>query len=433
MNMGTVSRAGERLCSTESSFDDKIIKGLDYADSIDRLNRIMDFYSMSQLLQPKHKYFADKGACIREFTGYKEPENEKKLLCATICGMPGERMNRKNPYRKHQLSKTNTGRKIKMLKSLVEHYKLSGFRFAFQTLTMPKELSYWLSYQKHGKDIAWRMYHKFWEWYDVYFGGGMAAHVNLHTWRSEVPLEPHYHFHSLIPNYQKKMVSVQDDKGDNGYEFVVQDWHRQRGGRYVPVSETDLREIKLAWWRIIAKTCKKHKVEWYGLESSEYAQKLDIHYAYANWLEIIGKCKLMHWFNYQGRYPLEDYTKYSNKHLDCPDPAEWLENYENHNRAFGWWKQMKVLAPVKKDDKIKINPVTGRDMEYWGHWSVYDLMNEGHIGFLEVIKGKPVFHRLSGKELAWLLSVQRYRHPAIERGMLYECQAENEIEGGQYV
>lgn len=424
--MNVRAGADSRLCSIESSFNDKIIKDIDYNDSIDRLNRIMDFYSMSKLLQPKHLYFADKGACIKETIGFKEPENEKLLLFAKICGMPGERLNRKNPYRKHQLSKSNTSRKIKMLKALIEKYNLTGFRFAFLTLTMPKELSYWLSYQKHGKDIAWRMYHKFWAWYDEYYGGGMAAHVNLHTWRSEVPLEPHFHFHCLIPNYQKKMSDIKDEAGENGYEFKIQEWHRQRGGRYVPVSEKDIKAIKLAWWRIIAKVCNKHKVEWYGLESSEYSQKIDIHYAYANWREIVGKCKLMHWFNYQGRYPLEDYAKYSNKHLDCPNPPEWLENYTNHNRAFGWWKQLKVIAPVKKNENIKIHPVTGRDMEYWGHWSVYELIDQGHIGFLEVIRGKPVFHRLSGKELAWLLSVQRYRHPAIEHDMMYEYQAEYE-------
>lgn len=419
--MNPVGQADSRLCSNESPSDVEIIKELNYDDSIDRLDRIMDFYSMSQLLQPKHEYFEDKKACITGFESYKQPEHKKFLVFSKLGGLNGERMPRGNPYRRQQLAKSHTARRIKMIKKFIESYCLAGFRFAFLTLTMPKELSVWLSYQENGKDIAWRMFSKFWDWYDGHFGSGLGAAVNLHTWRSEIPFEPHFHFHALIPNYKKRLVDIEDDNGEKAYEFERLEWHRQRGGRLVPVSKEDLIEMKLAWWLIIAKVCQTHNVGWYGLESSEYSQKLDIHFAYACWWDI-GKVKLMHWFNYQGRCPLEDYAKYSNKHLDCPNPPEWLVNYDNHSRAFGWWKGMNKLVEIEKEDKIKINPVTGGRMEYYGMRSIYELMEEGNIGFLEVIRGKPIFHRLSYKEMTWLISVQRDLHPGIKRAMLYDTQ-----------
>lgn len=419
--MNDLRTGNDRLCSNESSFGGKIINDLDYESSIDRMHRVMDYYSMSQLLQPEHEYFENKKACIIGFNCYKQLEHNNYLLFSKLGGLKGDKLPRDNPYRKSQLAKTNTSRRIKMLIAVVDRFHLNEFSLAFMTLTMPKELSVWLSYQKNGKDMAWRMFAKFWDWYDGNFGSGLAASVNLHTWKSEMPLEPHYHFHCLIPNYKWVLTEKKDDNDDSACEFIKQEWHKQKSGRLVPVSEDDLRQIKLVWWKIVAKICIRNNVSWWGLGNSENAQKLDIHFAFANWWDI-GRIKLMHWFNYQGRFPLEDYAKYSNKHTDCPNPPDWLTNYENRTRIFGWWKQMKKMVIIEKDEKIKINPITGNQMLYYGLKPIYNLMEDGNIGFLEVIRGNPVFHRLRGNELAWLLSVQRDLHPAVELDRIYNTQ-----------
>ena len=417
-----------RLCSNESSFESKLGSHLMNYDSIDAMNRVMDFYAMSALLQPRHNYFIDKQARIIDWLWYKEPEHKKMLGYVKLGGEKGKRMPRENPYRRHQLAKHNTARKIRMMKSMVEKFKLEDFMLAYLTLTMPEQLSIWLSNQDKGADMAWTLFQKFWKWYNERFGDGLAAHVNLHTWKTQNPLEPHFHFHCLIPNYMQKKSEIIDDEECETFELVKQPWHKQRGGKDVPVSEAEILEIKVAWGMILEKFARKKDIQWTKMRGTLGYKKLNIYIKYAAWREI-DKIQLMHWFNYDGRYPLEDYTKYSNKHLDCDNPLGWLTGYENHNRAYGWWKIMKKIAPVRKEDKTKLNPVTGNEMEYMGRLSLYEVMELGPIGFLEVIKGKAVFHRLSGAELNWLISVQRDLHPGKVRAMMYDNQVgENEME-----
>ena len=177
-----VSGKSDRLCSIESSYEDAVDTELRKIDGIDR---IFAWRSLKELLQPEHKYFEDKQACIKGFLAYKRTEQARALLYPVVCGKPGKRLPRGNPYRKHQLARSNTARRIKMMLHLIKTFKLNDFKMAFITFSFPKEISIWLSNQKNGIDMAWRLREKLWKWYDTRFGLGLAASTNLHTWETE--------------------------------------------------------------------------------------------------------------------------------------------------------------------------------------------------------------------------------------------------------
>jgi hypothetical protein len=394
------------LCSTESSSTAKIKLPFDKY-RVYGINRVVGWHELKELLAPKHSFFKGKEAYIDYFYAYKPEESSKYLLYPKVSGKTGERMPKENPYRKHQIARSNTARRIDMMFNLVNKFKLSEFNMAFLTITMPKEISVALSEKKTGVKIAWLMYEKFWKKYNDIFGENLASSVNLHTWKTELPFEPHYHFHMLIPNYRIREVDLSvfggennEDSGDTGYEFVRQEWHRQRGGKYVPVSEQQLEQVRKMWTEILKKYSRLNHVE------VDWEKKVDIHYAYGQLNDGAGKIQVMHWFNYQGRYPLEDYAKYSNKNPGCPNPPEWLKKYTNRARSYGWWLFMGKIAFVKKEVR-KVNPLSGEIMEYVGRLNLYDLLARGRLGFLDIVKGKPVYHRLNGREIMWLVKIQK--------------------------
>lgn len=432
--VGTTAQLPRRLCSSESFSKHKIVSELKHVETIDRMNRIIGIKPMRELLQPRHNYFKDKQAVMVDMIAYKCPENEHVFCYPVVSGLKGQKMPRDNPYRRYQLVRSNSAKKSKMLLDIVEKFKLDDFKLAKVEFTMPEQISEWLSKEKNGREMAWRMFKKLWAWYNQRFGPGLAGFVNLHTWKTEMPLKPHYHFHCMIPNYKKTEVDILDDAGNKAYSLTKQDWYKQRGGREVPVSENEIAEIKIAWWHIIDKFARMHKLNWGRTKGGAKlcASKLDIYYSYTDIATEKGICNMIFRCNYQGRYVLEDYARYSNKNTDCPNPPGWLKDKENHARPFGWWREARKMVSVRKMERIKVHPVTGENMEYWGHRTIYELVDEGPVGFLDIIKGVPVFHRLTGSELAWLLTIQKYRHPAIERAMMWEYQAENEIQGGQY-
>lgn len=389
-----------RLCSTESPYGIESSGTSKYAP-VYFVDRIIGWHELKELLNPQHEYFKDMGASIENFKAYQPEGKENLFLYPVVCGKDGKKLSRYNPYRKHQLSRSHTARRVNMMFELVEKYKLSGFRMAFLTLTMPKEISVYLSERKSTIDIAWRIFKTFWIWYDKRFGTGLAASVNLHTWKTEMPLEPHYHFHCLIPNYKLSMAGNDVDIGDY-FQFQQQEWSRQRGGRYVPVSDNELIEVKEKWKDILLKFARKRNIKW-------GSQDIDLHYAYGNLNEEKGKIKLMHWFNYQGRYSLEDYTIYSNKNPKCDNPPDWLVCYENRSRTFGWWNIMRIISGKIKEHN-RLNPLTGKPMIDKGKWDLWRLIDRGKMGFLDIVKGKPVYHILKGKEILFLVKNSiRYR------------------------
>jgi len=257
--------------------------------------------------------------------------------------------------------------------------------------------------------MVWRLFKRFWnEDYSTLDddSDGQAAYVNLHKWKTEEPTSPHYHFHCIVPNYRlAESGAVQDDAGNNAYEFGLKSWHKQRGGRLVPFSDDTLDLLKQRWHSRLVAFARRHSLrgdwmdDWRGI---------DVFVEYVSWDSDIGKAKLMNKLGYQSRHWIEDYAEYSNKHLDCELPPGWLQGYDNKARVFGWWASLKSLTQgVELEDKEKLSPVDGKPLEFKYMVSLDGLLHlsEGKLGHLEFYKGEPIEGELTPGDIEWLRSV----------------------------
>ncbi|GAI61609.1 unnamed protein product [marine sediment metagenome] len=185
-------------------------------------------------------------------------------------------------------------------------------------------------------------------------------------------------------------------------------WHRQRGGKDVPFDNQQLVDVKKLWWRLLAAFVNKHRIDWDPGDDREGWKGVNV------WVEPRdSKASMMGTINYVGRNPLEDFAVYSNAQPDCSDPPGWLLKYSNKSRPFGWWRSLKILAGSQKEEREKLHPLTGERLDYLGKCSLRGLLehNHGQLGFLDVVKGRPVFTTFRWFELDWLQSVVRGRSP----------------------
>jgi hypothetical protein len=293
--------------------------------------------------------------------------------------------------------------------ALKDSAKLDDFKVAVVVLTFPKEVSEWLCQQSGDVGMVWRLFSRFWnEDYSTLDedSDGQAAYVNLHKWKTEVPVEPHYHFHCIVPNYRlAESGDIQDEDGNNAYEWKRKVWHRQRGGREVPFSDRVLGELKRRWHSRLVKFATRHNMR--EAVPADW-KEIDVFVQYVSWDSDIGTARLMNKVNYQSRHWLEDYAAYSNKHPDCSGPPGWLEGYDNATRTFGWWRHLKSLTVgVDIEKKEKLSPFGGKAMEYKSTLSLEGLLHlsGGKVGTLEFYKGEPVFGDLSPGDVDWLRSV----------------------------
>ncbi len=358
--------------------------------------RVVGFKKLRQLLQPKHPYFEAAWAWVKEFSYYSDGNSH-------FCYPRVKSYSRKNPYRKMQLRQKHTARTIKKLLAL----KVD--RFAIVVPTFPKEVSEWLCQQAGDRDMVWRLFKRFWnEDYSALDADsdGQAAYVNLHKWKTEEPTSPHYHFHCIVPNYRLvENGDIQDEDGNNACELKEKPWHKQRGGRLVPFSDDTLDLLKQRWHSRLVAFARRHSLK--GDWMDDYT-KIDVFVEYVSWDNDIGKAKLMNKLNYQSRHWTEDYADYSNKHLDCAMPPDWLVRYDNKARVFGWWVRLSSLAPgVDMDKKEKLSPIDGQPMEYKSTLSFEGLLHVsgGKVGYLEFYKGEPIEGELTPGDIEWLRSV----------------------------
>lgn len=380
--------------------------------------RVVGFRKLRDLLQPKHAYFSGHQGYIKKFSCYDAGDAYNLYPRVKIPGG-----SRKNPYRKHQLRSKHTQATIKKLLALREIAKLDDFKVAVVIPTFPRELSEWLSRQPHGTEMAWRLFNRFWA--NVYSkleddSNGQAAYVNLHTWKTEEPTIPHFHFHAAIPNYcLAESADILDPDGHQGYEFKKKAWHKQRGGTEVPFTDKGLDAIKWWWHALLVKFAIRHGVR--EFVPGDW-QDIDVFVDFVSWADEVGKAKLMNKLNYQSRHWIEDYARYSSNHLDCPEPPVWLEGYNNATRTFGWWKHLKSLtAGVELGKAEVLSPVTGEAMKYVGALDTNELLVAalGRVGTLDFVKGSPVYGTLSQSDIDWLRQVTVKGDPPAGRRVTY--------------
>jgi hypothetical protein len=366
-------------------------------------SRLVDWQPLVELLRPRHSFFFDKQGLIESFQRYSQEEDEPPFFYYPKC----KYQNRLNPHRKRKLNRSHVARSLKQVLAWKEAYHLDNLKFGDHVLTFPKEISEWLGRQPHGREIAWRCFQRWWA--DCLLklddrSSGQACVAYLHIWSSDKPLEPHWHFHLLSPNCREVEVSAGAEDGE-AFGFEERPYHRQRGGGLVPFSDDQADVLKEGWFRIVLNMAHRH-----GMDNAPWVElgKLDVRFGYISLLDDAGKRKLMHKLKYCGRSPIEDYARYSNKHLDCADCPEQLQRYANKARPYGFWLHLgKLTGDVASDEKEKLSPLDGKKMTYCGEVCperFFELPVES-LGSLDFYKGMPICRDLTHDDIAWLKSV----------------------------
>ncbi len=381
---------------------------------VDQINRVVGYGPLREMLQPKHPYFDDKKAWVRSFLEYRQDEqSQHKLLYPEIWDP-----SRQNPYRQRQLSRSHTGRVVNRLMNLRKRYFWGGLSLQCLVTTSPREVSEYIMSQPNGKEMAWRLHSRFWKEYVKLPGNdGLACFSNLHTWKTENPLNPHVHFHDLIPNVRRVAnFDLLDDDGEPTYDFVAQEWYKLNDFVEIPYSPGQLRLVKELWHRTVASFAKKKGIRWkeYRWDNKTRKSEPNIN-VYVDFVKVNsdgGRAYLVHKFNYQNRHPLEDYCVFSNENPTCPNPPAWLEGYKNRARVLGWWGILGNLTCGMVDEKEKISPLTAEPMIHEGRISLVGLMmdvpedgRDGRLGAMDMVKGKPVLYEFGCDDVAWLNSV----------------------------
>jgi len=397
---------GARVCSpvaiTRENPTDDVQK------EIDRFDRVVGWRPLKDLLQPRHPFFKGKEAYLEGFAVYRRPDAENWLVWPRIAGPRGGRLPLGNPYRLRRISRSHTARKIKALFAVADGFKVR-LRLAHMVTTCPEPVSDWAVVKVSRRQVMWKeLGHAFLEGLEDILGPGLGADTNYHTWSSECPLKPHSHFHNLVANLHMVEAGIRDEDDLPAYTMEEIPWHRQRGGKDVPLTDEQLVDAKRLWWRLLVAFVKKRRIDWEPGSEEEGWKGVNV------WVEPRDtKAAMMGTINYVGRNPLEDFAVYSNSHLGCPDPPGWLLKYTNKSRPFGWWRSLKALAGSRKEEREKLHPLTGEKLDYLGKYSLRELLgrNHGQLGFLDVVKGRPVFSTFRWDELDWLESVVKSRSP----------------------
>lgn len=370
---------------------------------------IVGWNSLVSLLQPVHRYFHDKLGIITRFVAYKHKDTEdgKKFLFPRITGETTAGL-KSNPYRRYQLSRSNSGKVVGQLSKVAEVNKLTDFRMAVLIPTMPADVSLELSNRgKSGLSISWSMFRAFWKGLPdiLNIAGELAGMSNLHAWASEMPLKPHFHFHCCVLNYYLDAGGSFRKWFGTGLLKSSVDRNGYQHSGYFPFSDGQLLAVKQLWSDIVRRSCRRNGIKCQYLNQGKL---LNVYIDFARWDD--GKAKFIHKVNYQRRHWSEDYAYYSNEHPDCDDPPVWLEHYNNRSRVFGWWKALSQFAGSEDDSpgkgKVfeKVDILTGEALVRDGVVE-YDDLDVLKLFSYDNYKGKPLIEPLDDYSFKWLKSV----------------------------
>jgi hypothetical protein len=390
------------------------------SENSEKTGYIPHWNNLVSLLRPEHSYFADKQGSLNGFYSYSHRDNPdgKKFLYPVMA-----KHNRENPYHRYLAARSHTGRTMGQLRSVIETNKLKDFRQLDLVVTFPREVSEQLADRgKRGINCAWSMYRKLWAELSFILGvdGNLAGMVNLHIWKTETPLNPHFHFHVIVLNYYRA------GDGDNknlvkwfGFEinktYVNKEGKKRTGP--VALSDSQLDAVKEAWTKIVRASCKRNKIECKYLEPTAAdempveientdaltASKSQLLNLYADYVRWETPSKFIHKLNYQRRHWVEDYVKFTEKYPDCANPPAWLEHYSNTVRVFGWWKQLKVFGGDKDlDAEPKIDFNNGEELTYQEHITKFEGIETLPLFCYDCYKGHPVIVALDSNDIAWL-------------------------------
>jgi len=225
--------------------------------------------------------------------------------------------------------------------------------------------------------------------------------VNLHFWKTKNPLLHHFHFHVLLFPYAF-VKAFDDPENGEAFELVRRQFPIAENGKRMPFTEAQLDQLKTSWKKAVLNCCFRHGVSCPSLEAGG---DVDIFFKYIDLSTGKGKAYFVHRLKYQTRPPIVDFTKYSNRNLDCAWPSEKLLTYTNRTRVYGWLGNRKAMVPEKPSSAIcKLSPFDSKPMTYVGVMTLNQVLAQsgGKLGTLDFRKGKPIFGNLTEAQLAWL-------------------------------
>jgi len=146
--------------------------------------------------------------------GYYRYWSEARSQTVYIPNVTGAKA---NPCMRLNKVYASVSRTVRRLDSLVAVCDLKSPYMVDLVLTIPPEVSNALYVSEGGGEkIVWDAYKAFLKDLDQFFtpqgelgSWRLGMNVNLHKWKSELPFGlPHYHFHSLFPNYVYNRASA---------------------------------------------------------------------------------------------------------------------------------------------------------------------------------------------------------------------------------
>lgn len=375
------------------------------SENSEKTGYIPHWNNLVSLLRPEHPYFADKLGSLNGFYSYshKNKPDGKTFLYPVMA-----KHSRENPYHRYLAARSHTGRTMGQLRAVIEANSLKDFQQLDLVITFPRQISEELAARgKRGINYAWSMYRKLWAELPsiLNIDGDLAGMVNLHIWKTETPLNPHFHFHVIVLNYYRH-VAGNDSSLVKWFGFGINKTYINKAGKKrtgpMPLSNSQLIAIKETWTKIVRASCKRNKIECNYLNTTEASKLLNLYVDFVQWET---PSKFIHKINYQRRHWVEDYVKYTEKYPNCPNPPVWLENYSNTVRVFGWWKQLKVFGgdnDLEAEPKIDVN--TGEPLIYEEHITKFSDIETLPLYCYDCFKGHPVIAALDNNDIAWLKS-----------------------------
>lgn len=345
-----------------------------------------------QLLNPIHPWFAEKQGQILNWEAYQCEKFPKPIFAYPRLSFltPDN-----NPYKLSTKAAHSAMKSLRALKVVAESRKLDGVKVLDFTFTFPGELTDWLAGQHHGftldsEAMVWKLWRGFWRKDLEPFlldgiDGKLGCHVNLHIWSTKKPGSPHWHIHVLALN---------QSYNNEGFTEIG---HYLEGER--------LEELKRLWKARLLKFAKKHDIDVPGLKGKALPV---VYFQYLDWMDLP---RVIHKWQYVNRSPIEDYCLYANGNPGCADPPDWLVDYDNRARCYGWFREFSqiigevVYEDVKKD-RSKACPLCGNKLAKIGTIGQADIevmVEEGTPLFsLEWHKGKLCSVPLAKEDIVFL-------------------------------
>ena len=355
--------------------------------------RLVGMSKVRSLLKPRHKWFADRQGEIVEWQGYECTEFPRPVFAYPSLSLVTDQL---NPYRLSVKAGHSAMKSLRVLGDVLAINEIRGVKVLDFTFTFPGELTKWLAGQNHGftrdsEDLAWKLWREFWgkpvfkgrgknrvkvlpsleEFLSGGIDGKLGSHVNLHIWSTKDPGRAHWHFHVLLVN---------QSYADGKFQEID---HYLEGEK--------LEGLKRLWKARLLVFAREHNVRVPSLKGKA------LPVVYFQFIDWFNRSKVIHKWAYVNRAPIEDFAIFSNGNLSCADPPDWLVEYSNRARAFGWFRKFgeiigkEVCKAMAENNKEKTCPACGGKLKKVGTFTNADMAAMAERGTLystEWVEGK---------------------------------------------